>query len=105
MAQEWVAFVLVRNLALPLRRLTTAPPDLAFSDFRIWDVPQGNGQRLETARQLFPEAHIHFNDCVYERRYTSIPPACWTAPSGFGAIPEQVEDTLLLLRLFKTGES
>lgn len=102
LAEEWVAFVLVRNLLLPGRRSTTAPPDLVFNEFKIWGVPQGDGQRLDDARGLFPEAHV--NDCVYERHYPSIPPAREAAPSGFGGIPEDVEDALLLLRLFKTGD-
>jgi hypothetical protein len=106
LAEEWVAFVLVRNLLLPLRPSAAGPPDLVFDKFKIWDVPQGDWQRLDTARQLFPEAAppVHFNDCVYERRYTSIPPPRQASPSDFGSIPEDVEDALLLLRLFKTGD-
>ena len=102
MAKEWVAFVLVKNLRLPVRSSTAAPPDLVFNEFKIWGVPQGDGQRLDDARGLFPEAYV--NDCVYERHYSSISPARGAASSGFGGIPDDVEDALLLLRLFKTGD-
>lgn len=106
LAEGWVAFALVRNLLLPLRPPAEGPPDLVFDKFKIWNVPQGDGQRLDTARQLFPEAAppVHFNDCVYERHYTLIPPAREASPSDFGEIPEDVEDALLLLRLFKIGD-
>jgi hypothetical protein len=102
MAKEWVASVLVKNLFLNVRSSTTAPPDLVFNEFKIWGVPPGDGQRLDDARVLFPEVYV--NDCVYERHYASIPPARGVAPSGFGGIPDDVEDALLLLRLFKTGD-
>lgn len=104
MAEEWVAFVLVRNLELPLRRAITGPADLVFNEFTIWDIPQGDEERRATARQLFPGACVHYCDCVYERHYASIPPAREAAASGYGGIRDDVEDALLLLRLFKPGD-
>ena len=47
---------------------------------------------------------VNFGDWVYEKSYTSLPPVRGAAPSGFGGIPEDTEDSLLLLRLFKGGD-
>jgi hypothetical protein len=102
MAEEWAAFVLVRNLDVSRRRGIIGPGDLVSNEFTIWDVSQGNEQRRDEACRSFPEAYC--TDYVYDRRYASIPPAREAAPSGYGAIPEDVEDALLLLRLFKPGD-
>jgi hypothetical protein len=44
-----------------------------------------------------------FEDCLIEREYASIP-AKAEAYSGFGSIPDDAEDLLLLLRLFSPGD-
>jgi hypothetical protein len=102
MAEEWVALVLVRNLEVPRRRAVVGPADLVFNEFTIWDVSQGNEQRRDQACRSFLEAHN--DDFVYDRRYASIPPARETGPSEYGAMTEDVEDALLLLRFFKPGD-
>jgi len=102
MAEEWAAFVLVRNLDVPPRRGIMGPADLVFNEFTIWDGPQGNEEGRYEAFRSFPKAYN--SDYVYDRRYASIPPAREAAQSDYGAIPEDVEDALLLLRLFKPGD-
>lgn len=98
----YTAFVLVRNLD---HASGANPAQLDFRDFKIWNIPQFqgiNGERMARARKIFCEATIE--DWIYERSYTSPPSAPGPAPSGFGGIPEDVEDTLLLFRLFKSGD-
>jgi len=87
------AFALVRNLE---SRSST----LLFQDFELWQIR--GGRALGEARLIFPGASV--DDWVYQRDYTDIPASDNPAPSGFGSIPNDVEDALLLLRLFKAGD-
>lgn len=79
----------------------TSPLRLQFSDFSIEYLHQGNRRRLDNARKTFEDAM--FGECLIEREYQSIPPMP-EAYSGFGAIPNDAEDLLLLLRLFHPGD-
>ena len=83
--------VLIRNLEADTSRLE-------FSDFSIEEL---NAARWEAAREFFPNAYR--DEWVLRRDYTTIPPVeeNW---SGFGAIPFDVEDLLLLLRLYRPGD-
>lgn len=97
--------ILARNFesdAFKRSRLELAlPSKLQFSDFSVEYLHQGNSRRLEYARQFFKGAQ--FEECLIERHYQSIPPLSqdWT---GFGAIPNEPEDLLFLLRLFQPGD-
>jgi hypothetical protein len=103
----WTVYVLTRNLAAPADIARAKPFDLQFREFRIWNIPQWegpNGRRFTRAKQIFPDAGIQFDDCVLEKNYSQIPPSSGAAPSALGGIPNDIEDTLLLLRLFKVGD-
>lgn len=97
--------ILARNFesdAFKRNRLELAlPSKLQFSDFSVEYLHQGNSRRLDYARQFFKDAQ--FEECLIERHYQSIPPLPqdWT---GFGAIPNEPEDLLFLLRLFQPGD-
>src|ERR1035441_6196216 len=103
----YTAYALVRNLSRAAGESNAARAELRFQNFRIWNVPQfegPNGERFQEACQIFPYARVSFGDWVYEKDYSSLPTAPGPAPSGFGGIPEDTEDSLLLLRLFKSGD-
>jgi hypothetical protein len=84
--------VLVRNLESDTRCLR-------FSDFSIEEI--SGHSAWKSALEFFPEASR--DEWILSRAYTSIPPITenW---SGFGAIPSEIEDLLLLLRLFRPGD-
>lgn len=101
------AYALVRNLIRAPGESNAARAELRFQNFRIWNVPQfegTNGARFQEACQIFPRTRVSIGDWVYEKHYSSLPPAPGPAPSGLGGIPEDTEDSLLLLRLFKSGD-
>jgi hypothetical protein len=86
------ARVLVRNIESDTTRLQ-------FSFFSIEKI--ATVRDLEAARRFFPEATR--DEWLLIRDYGVIPtaPEAW---SGFGAIPNDVEDMLLLLRLYRPGD-
>ncbi|MGA8224379.1 MAG: hypothetical protein WB780_22225 [Candidatus Acidiferrales bacterium] len=86
------ARVLVRNLESDTNRLQ-------FAYFSIETIE--TVRDLDAARRFFPEAMR--DEWLLIRDYDAIPPApeAW---SGFGAIPNDVEDLLLLLRLYRPGD-
>src|ERR1700733_4869465 len=88
------ARVLLRNFDSDVR-------NLRFSDFSIEYLHQANRRGLERAQQFIPESL--FGESMLERNYADIPfmEEAW---SGFGAIPSQVEDLLLCLRLYRPGD-
>lgn len=103
----YTAYALVRNLERAPGRPSSARAELLFEDFRIWNVTRfegPNGERSLNPYELFQDARLDSDDWVYERNYASLPPASGPAPKGVGGIPEDTEDALLLLRLFKTGD-
>jgi hypothetical protein len=97
--------ILARNIEsdgfMPIAADAFSPLKLQFNDFSIELLAQGKHRRLEYARSFFKCAM--FDECLIEREYDVIPPAPH-AYSGFGAIPNDAEDLLLLLRLFRPGD-
>jgi Apea-like HEPN len=90
-----VVRVLVRNVQSDRESLT-------FSSFSLRELDASN---FQTARQSFPGAMQR--EWLLERHYDAIPPLPAIAegwPSPFGGIPFDVEDTLLLLRLYRPGD-
>lgn len=85
------AFVLVSHI-------DSSDEVLQFHDFRIRRITSSGD--LSDVQKLLRSATLQ--DWVYERTYHTVPPSL--VPSGFGAIPLDVEDALLLLRLFKVGD-
>jgi hypothetical protein len=103
----YTAYALVRNLFRAPGQWNASSAELRFRDFRIWTVPEfegPNGSRFQKVSHIFQRARVSRDDWVYEKDYSSLPPAPGPAPSGFGGIPEDTEDSLLLLRLFKSGD-
>ena len=86
------ARVLVRNLESDTRRLQ-------LSEFYIEEI--AGLRKWEAAKEFFPEAVR--DEWILVREYSTIPPYAegW---SGLGAIPNEIEDLLLLLRLFRPGD-
>jgi len=97
--------ILARNIESdqfrPIVADAFSPLKVRFSDFSIELLDQGKRRRLEYARQFFKCAM--FGECLIEREYDVIPPAPH-AYSGFGALPNEAEDLLLLFRLFRPGD-
>jgi hypothetical protein len=74
--------------------------ELRFRDFRIRRL-SSKGE-IEDASRLFPGARIYGTEWLYERVYQDS--EVEKGAYGFGRIPGDVEDTLLLLRLFRPGD-
>jgi Apea-like HEPN len=85
------AHVLVRNLEASEKRLE-------FGDFTIEEV----GFRFDEFRDLFSSNDINQDDWIFEKLY-AVPPH---GPPGspVGGIPNDLEDILLLFRLYKPGD-
>ncbi len=85
------ALVLVRNVKSKAEKLD-------FGEFRISLV----GGRFEELREIFSSRDVNREDWVFEKSYTQRPPG----PPGYlvGGIPDDIEETLLLLRLHKPGD-
>jgi len=85
------AFVLVRNLKEDVEVL-----DLG--EFRISVV----GLRFKYLREVFSSVDVNHDDWVLEKSYAQLP----LGPPGspVGGIPSDIEDILLLLRLYKAGD-
>lgn len=74
--------------------------ELRFRNFRIRQISSRGD--IEDALALFPGARINGTDWLYERAYQDSEVA--KSAYGFGRIPGDVEDTLLLLRLYRPGD-
>jgi hypothetical protein len=85
------AFVLVRNLR-------EAVDVLDLGEFRISVA----GLRFKDLREVFSSVDVNHDDWVLEKSYTQLP----LGPPGspVGGIPNDIEDILLLLRLYKAGD-
>jgi hypothetical protein len=85
------AFVLVRNIESGGERFD-------FGEFTIDRV----GLRFEELREVFSSVDVNQDDWVLEKSYTHLPPGPPGSPVG--GIPNDIEDILLLLRLYKAGD-
>lgn len=85
------SFVLVRNFE-------SSADDIDFSEFRISAI----GSRFKELREVFSSADVNQDDWIFEKTYTQLPPGPPGSPVG--SIPNDIEDILLLLRLFKVGD-
>jgi hypothetical protein len=85
------AFVLIRNLQSSAKRLD-------FGEFTIRLV----GLRFGELQGVFSSVDVNPDDWIFEKSYTEVSPD----PSGspFGGIPNDIEDVLLLFRLYKIGD-
>ena len=85
------ALVLVRNLE-------SRAQSLDFGEFTIHRV----GVRFEELREIFKPSDVSRSDWIFERSYVQLPPGPLGTP--FDGILEDIEDMLLLLRLYKRGD-
>ena len=85
------AYVLVRNLESSAKRLD-------FGEFTVEPV----GFRFKQLRDLFSSMDVNRDDWIFERSYTVPPPGPPGSPVG--GIPNDLEDVLLLFRLYKPGD-
>lgn len=83
------SFALVKNLK-------STSEELHFADFKLVKIESSFDYELERAKHLFPEASPSYEDWIYERSYGD--------SDGSDRISLDVEDALLLLRLFKNGD-
>jgi hypothetical protein len=88
------ALVLVRNVNSPSERLD-------FKDFVLRRI--GYPQLLDV-QKTFSSPDIFQDDWLLEKTYAELPNGPAYAPAGVGGIPEDIEDTLFLLRLHKVGD-
>jgi len=84
------SFVLVKNLR-------SNSEELNFAGFKFMKIGSSWDYDLKRAQQLFPKAWPLYKDWVYEKGYKD-------NDESEERIPFDVEDTLLLLRLFKPGD-
>src|SRR5580704_5130772 len=85
------AFVLARNLV-------SGAESLDFGEFIISHV----GLRFEQLRNVFSSRDVNQDDWILEKFYAELPPAPPAYP--LRGIQKDIEDILLLLRLYKSGD-
>jgi hypothetical protein len=85
------ACVLVRNLE-------SLAESLDFGEFTIDRV----GLRFKELREVFSSVDVNQDDWIFEKSYAPLPPGPPGSPVG--SIPNDIEDILLLLRLYKIGD-
>lgn len=83
------SFVLIKNLKSYSNELT-------FSGFKFVTIRSSLDYDLKRAQHLFPKAWPLYEDWVYVKSYDN--------NESWETIPIDVEDTLLLLRLYKPGD-
>ncbi len=83
------SFVLVKNLR-------SNADELIFADFKFVNIRSSLDYDLKRALQLFPKAWPRHEDWIYIQGYED--------KNYFEKIPFDIEDTLLLFRLFKAGD-
>jgi Apea-like HEPN len=89
MSTSCTAYALVRHIE-------SAEDELTFRDFRLWRAASPG--LVRDAQEFFPGTNVQLhNEWIYERHYANV-------PLNFGSVPFDVLETLLLLRLFRTGE-
>jgi hypothetical protein len=84
--------------AILVRNLESSAEGLDFGEFTINLV----GLRSKELREVFSSVDVNNDDWILEKSYTQLP----LGPPGspVGGIPNDTEDILLLLRLYKPGD-
>ena len=86
---------MINSFAL-VKKLSSTSEELHFADFKLWKIGSSYDNDLEKAKCLFPKAGPLYEDYVYEKAYDD--------DNERERAPFDIEDTLLLFRLFKTGD-
>jgi hypothetical protein len=82
-----------------VKNLDSISDELKFSEFKLNRIRQDDDDVLEEARnKLFPGTHANKDDWIYIRCYDD------TITDWYSRIPNDIEQTLFLLRLFKVGD-
>jgi hypothetical protein len=84
--------------AILVRNLGSSAEGLDFGEFTISLV----GLRSKELREVFSSVDVINDDWIFEKSYTQLPPGPPGSPVG--GIPNDIEDILLLLRLYKAGD-
>jgi len=83
------SYVLVKNLR-------SNADELVFTDFKLVNIRSSWDYDLKRSQQLFPNAWPLYEDWIFIQGYDG--------DNNWEIIPFNIEDTLLLLRLFKPGD-
>ena len=86
----------MRNSFALVKKLNSNSDELIFNNFRLTKISRGDTGALKEAQRLFSKAWVFYGDWIYKREYDN--------SADWDEIPSDVEDTLLLLRLYKTGD-
>jgi hypothetical protein len=86
----------MRNSFALVKKLNSNSEELIFKYFRLSKIRNGDSCGLREAQRLFPKTWVSYGDWIYRRQYDDA--------VDLDKIFFDVEDALLLLRLFKTGD-
>jgi hypothetical protein len=86
---------MINSFAL-VKKIRSTSEELNFADFKLWKIGSSYDNDLKKAQRLFPKTWPLYEDYVYEKTYND--------DNGQERAPFDIEDTLLLMRLFKTGD-
>jgi len=86
----------MRNSFALVKKLNSNSDELIFNNFRLTEISRGDTGALKKAQRLFSKAWVFYGDWIYKREYDN--------SADWNEISSDVEDTLLLLRLYKTGD-
>lgn len=79
-----------------VKKLKSESEELIFENFRLWKIGSSFDNDLQRAKHLFPTTWPLYEDYVYEREYLD--------DDDQDKAPYDIEDALLMMRLFKTGD-
>lgn len=86
----------MRNSYALVKKISSNSNELIFNTFRLSKIRSGDTGTLREAQRLFSKAWVFYGDWIYKREYDD--------SAEWDKIPLDVEDALLLLRLYKTGD-
>ena len=69
-----------------------------------FEMSRASARSIAEFRELFRTHEVYNDDWVLHREYADLPPAGGPDPCQCGRIPFDVEDLLLTLRLFRSGD-
>lgn len=79
-----------------VKKLYSSSDELIFKNFQLSKIGRGDNSAFREAQRLFSKTWPFYGDWIYKRQYED--------SEDLERIPFDVEDTLLLLRLYKTGD-
>jgi len=79
-----------------VKKLNSSSDELIFKNFRLSKIRRGDYIALREAQRLFSKTWVFYGDWIYRRQYDG--------SADWDKIPLDVEDALLLLRLYRAGD-